>query len=72
MELLRSTHVILVEQYTTDPPDPVGVSFAGDVIKRNQQVILVLRECHVYHCYYDDREWKPQHLTRRLGPIVFH
>ena len=34
-----------VEQSTTDPPEKVGVAFAADVIKRNRQLILVLREC---------------------------
>ena len=33
-----------VEQSTTAPPDAVGMSFAADVIKRNRQLILVVRE----------------------------
>ena len=32
------------EQSTTAPPDAVGFSFAPDVIKRNRQLILVVRE----------------------------
>ena len=33
-----------VEQSTSDPPEAVGVSFAADVLKRNKQLVLVLRE----------------------------
>jgi hypothetical protein len=33
-----------VEQSTSDPPEAVGVNFAADIIKRNLQLILVLRE----------------------------
>ena len=35
----------LVSQSSDDPPEVVGVSFAAYVIKRNRQLILVLREC---------------------------
>ena len=35
----------LVSQSSDDPPEVVGVSFFADVIKRNRQLILVLREC---------------------------
>ncbi|CAB3978164.1 Hypothetical predicted protein [Paramuricea clavata] len=34
----------LIEQSTSDPPDAVGLSFAADVMKRNKQLILVVRE----------------------------
>ena len=34
----------LIEQSTSDPPDAVGISFAADVMKRNKQLILVVRE----------------------------
>jgi hypothetical protein len=34
----------LTLQSTCDPPDAVGVSFAADVLKRERQLILVLRE----------------------------
>ena len=34
-----------VEQSTTAPPGAVGVSFAAIAIKRNRQLILVVREC---------------------------
>ena len=43
-----SLHVVpttMVQQSTNPPPTTVGVSFAGDVIRRVQQLILVLREC---------------------------
>ena len=42
--LIRCPHTT-VEQSTTPSPETVGVSFAEDVIKRNRQLILVLREC---------------------------
>ena len=35
----------LIEQSTMDPPEVVGISFAADVIKRERQLVLVLREC---------------------------
>ena len=34
----------VVSQSSDDPPEVVGVSFAGDVIRRHRQSILVLRE----------------------------
>ena len=34
----------MIEQSTSDPPDAVGLSFAADVMKRNKQLILVVRE----------------------------
>ena len=34
----------LLEQSSEDPPEAVGVSFAADIMKRNRQLILVLRE----------------------------
>jgi hypothetical protein len=34
----------LIEQSTSNPPDAVGISFAADVMKRNKQLILVVRE----------------------------
>ena len=42
---LRTFPSSLVSQSSDDPPEVIGVSFAGDVIKRNRQLILVLREC---------------------------
>ena len=34
-----------VPQSTIDPPEVVGISYAADIIKRERQLILVLREC---------------------------
>ena len=34
----------LVKQSSEDPPETVGVSFAADVLKRERQLILILRE----------------------------
>ena len=42
---LRTFPSSLVSQSSDDPPEVIDVSFAGDVIKRNRQLILVLREC---------------------------
>ena len=38
-----------IEQSSVEPPAPVGVSFAADVLKRSRQLILVLRECVTSH-----------------------
>ncbi|PFX11830.1 hypothetical protein AWC38_SpisGene24314 [Stylophora pistillata] len=35
----------LFSQTSEDPPDVIGIAFAADVIKRERQLILVLREC---------------------------
>lgn len=42
---LRKNPHTVIEQSTTAPPDAVGISFAADVVKRNRQLILVIREC---------------------------
>jgi hypothetical protein len=34
----------LVEQSTSEPPNHIGMSFAADVMKRNKQLVLVVRE----------------------------
>ena len=34
----------LIKQSSEDPPDVVGVAFAADVLRRNKQIIFVLRE----------------------------
>lgn len=34
----------LIEQSSEDPPEAVGMSFAADVLKRNRQLIFVVRE----------------------------
>ena len=41
---LRTTPHMKITQSTSDPPESVGISFAADVIKRNRQLILVVRE----------------------------
>jgi hypothetical protein len=41
--LQKVTHT-LIKQSTGDPPDAVGCTFAADVLKRERQLILVLRE----------------------------
>jgi hypothetical protein len=41
---LRSSPRFLQEQSSSDPPAAVGVSFAADVLRRERQIILVVRE----------------------------
>lgn len=41
---LRKIPSHIIEQSTSEPPAAVGISFAADVIKRNRQLILVVRE----------------------------
>ena len=42
---LRKTQHFVIEQTTSEPPDAVGITFAADVMKREKQLILVVREC---------------------------
>jgi hypothetical protein len=42
---LRKILNTIVTQSTEDPPDGVGVSFAADVMKREKQLVLIVREC---------------------------
>ena len=42
---LRPVPHNIVKQSTEDPPDAVGISFAADVMKREKQLILLVREC---------------------------
>ena len=35
----------VIPQSTGDPPASIGIQFAADVIKRNRQLVFVLREC---------------------------
>ncbi|KAL1265735.1 hypothetical protein QQF64_003762 [Cirrhinus molitorella] len=42
---LAKSPVFAVEQSSCDPPETVGSTFAADVLKRERQLILVVREC---------------------------
>ena len=42
---LRKAPTFMNMQSTCDPPETVGASFAADVMRRNKQFILVVREC---------------------------
>ncbi len=42
---LAKSPVLAVEQSSCDPPETVGSTFAADVLKRERQLILVVREC---------------------------
>ena len=42
---LRHTPKDIIKQSSEDPPAGVGTAFAADVMRRNRQAILVLREC---------------------------
>ena len=41
---LKKIPSCLTQQSTSDPPATVGISFAADVLKRNKQLILAVRE----------------------------
>lgn len=42
---LLKTPNVCVEQGSSDPPETVGSAFAADALKRERQLILVIREC---------------------------
>lgn len=42
---LKKFSTSLISQSLEDPPEVVGVSFTADIIRRNHQSILLLREC---------------------------
>ena len=45
MMMMINTPTMTVPQSTSDPPEVVGISYAADIIKRERQLILVLRDC---------------------------
>ena len=52
-----NTPTMTVPQSTSDPPEVVGISYAADIIKRERQLILVLRECVISYtacCFVAD------------------
>lgn len=56
---LRRFPQIVTSQSTEDPPEVVGMSFAADVIKRNKQCIMVLRETTTSYtaaCFIDNEK----------------
>jgi hypothetical protein len=42
---LKQTPNIVIPQSTSTPPDGIGISFAADILRRDRQFVLVLREC---------------------------
>ena len=42
---LRKCPTFVAPQSTSDPPESVGTAYAADVIRRERQMIFVLREC---------------------------
>ncbi|KAL5020775.1 hypothetical protein ScPMuIL_002145, partial [Solemya velum] len=42
---LLKTPKFKVEQSCGDPPESIGISFAADILKRERQLIFILREC---------------------------
>ena len=51
----------LIKQSTSDPPEGVGIAFAADVIKRERQLIFVLRESvtsYTSACLIDNEQSK--------------
>ena len=54
---LRDTPHTTIPQSTGNPQEVVGISYTADVIKRDKQLILVLRECvtpNTASCLIDD------------------
>ena len=48
---------MLIRQSSEDSPDTIGMCFAADVLKRNQQLILVLREAVTLYttaCFHEN------------------
>ena len=65
---LRTTPKFAPHQSTSAPPESIGISFAGDVIKRNRQLILLIRETvtsYTFTCLIDSEE----HDSLREGLI---
>ena len=61
----------LIEQSSEDPPESVGLSFAADVLKRNRQLIFVLRETvtsYTAACLIDNE--KHETLREALARLV--
>ena len=42
---IRNTPAACIEQSTCDPPEALGTAYAADVLRRERQLILVVREC---------------------------
>ena len=42
---IRNTPAACIEQSTCEPPKALGTAFAADVLRRERQLILVVREC---------------------------
>ena len=42
---LQKIPQFVIEQSTSDPPETVGSTFAADVMKREKQLIFIMREC---------------------------
>ena len=61
----------LIEQSSEDPPESVGLSFAADLLKRNRQLIFVLRETvtsYTAACLIDNE--KHETLREALARLV--
>ena len=48
---LLKTPKVSVEQSSLDPPEAIGCSFAADVLKRERQLVLVIREWVTSYTY---------------------
>lgn len=48
---LLKTPKVRIEQSSSDPPETVGSAFAADVLKRERQLVLVIRECVTYFTF---------------------
>ena len=55
---LLKTPKVSVEQSSLDPPEAIACSFAADVLKRERQLVLVIRECVTSYTILTPGSWK--------------
>ena len=63
----------LIQQSSDDPPDLVGISYAADILKRNRQLILIVRETMTSYssaCFIQDE--KRETLRDGLIRVLVH
>lgn len=46
---LKKVSHFATEQTTSDPPETIGSTFATDVMKREKQLIFIMRECFFFY-----------------------
>lgn len=56
---LKQTPTVRVEQSSSEPPEVIGIAYAADVMRRERQAILVVRECvssYTQACHIEDEK----------------